>query len=68
MDIPWQQLEPETLRALVDEFVSRDGTDYGIREASHDTKIEQVLRLLKTGRVKVVFDAETESCDLREVT
>lgn len=67
MDIPWQQLQPETLRSLISEYVSRDGTDYGLREASQETKIEQVNRLLKEGKVKVVFDPETESCDIREV-
>jgi uncharacterized protein YheU (UPF0270 family) len=68
MDIPWQKIQPETLTALIDEFVTRDGTDYGLREANHQTKIEQVLKLIKAGKIKVVFDAETESCDLREVT
>jgi uncharacterized protein YheU (UPF0270 family) len=67
LDIPWQKLEEPTLRSLVEEFVTRDGTDYGSREASHESKVEQVLRMLREGRVKVVFDAETESCDLREV-
>ena len=67
MDIPWEQLEPETLRALISEFVSRDGTDYGVREASHETKVEQVYRLLKQKQVKIVFDPDTESCDIREV-
>lgn len=66
MDIPWQRLDPETLRALVEEFVTRDGTDYGPREISHEAKVAQVLRLIETGKVRVVFDAETESCDLRE--
>jgi uncharacterized protein len=65
--IPWQELKPETLRALIEEFVSRDGTDYGQREASFEAKIETVHRLLREGRATVVFDAETESCDIREV-
>lgn len=67
MDIPWQQLQPETLRALISEFISRDGTDYGLQEISPETKIDQVHQLLKTGKVKVVFDPETEGCDIREV-
>ena len=68
MDIPWQKIQADTLTSLIDEFVTRDGTDYGSREASHETKIEQVRDLLKTGKIKIVFDPETESCDLREVT
>ena len=67
MDIPWQQIEPETLRAIIEEFVTRDGTDYGKIEASHETKIKQVHQLLIDRKIKLVFDPETESCDLREV-
>jgi uncharacterized protein YheU (UPF0270 family) len=66
VDVPWQQLRPETLRALIEEFVSRDGTDYGAREADFETKVRQVRRLLESGQAKVVFDPETESCDIRE--
>jgi uncharacterized protein len=67
MDIPYDRLSPETLRAVIEEFVSREGTDYGEREAPFERKVEQVMGLLRTGRIKVVFDPETESCDLREV-
>lgn len=67
MEIPWEQLKPETLRALAEEYVSREGTDYGTKEVSFDAKVGQVLKLLKDKKIKVVFDAETESCDLREI-
>lgn len=66
MNIPWQELKPETLRALIEEFVSREGTDYGHQEASFETKVGHVERLLKDGKARVVFDPETESCDIRE--
>jgi hypothetical protein len=66
MNIPWQELKPETLEALIDEYVTRDGTDYGQREATRETKIEQVKRLLASGKAKIVFDPETETCDIRE--
>lgn len=67
MDIPWKQLKPETLRALIEEFVLREGTDYGEKEIELDSKVEQVHRMLVEGKITVVFDSETESCDLREV-
>jgi uncharacterized protein len=67
MDVDWTLLHPETLHALAEAYVLREGTDYGAREIAHETKIEQVLRLLRAGQAKVVFDAETESCDIREV-
>jgi len=66
MEIPWRKLSPETLRSLIDEYVTRDGTDYGSREADRQTKIAQVERLLVTGKAVIVFDAGTETCDIRE--
>ena len=66
MDIPYTELSAETLRALIEEFVSREGTDYGAVERSFETKVQQVYRLLKENKIKIVFDPETQSCDLRE--
>ncbi len=68
MDIDHRLIQAETLRAIVEEFVLREGTDYGEREASLETKVSHVLRGLDEGYVKLVFDSETESVDLREVT
>ena len=67
MDIPWQSLQTETLRSLIEEFVSRDGTDYGLREASLESKVEDVHRLLRDQKAHVVFDVDTQSCDIRQV-
>lgn len=57
MLIPPSQLKPDTLRALVEEFVTRDGTDLADAEA----KIAQVLRAIEAGRAEVHFDEETET-------
>lgn len=66
MEIPWQNLDPDTLRALIEEFVTRSGTDYGTNEISLETRVRQVQELLRTGKAKIVFDPETESCDIQE--
>jgi uncharacterized protein YheU (UPF0270 family) len=68
MDIPWEKLQASTLKSLIEEFVSREGTDNGEIEISFEAKVKQVHQLLQQGKIKVVFDPETESCDLREVT
>ena len=39
------QLSPEALRSLIEEFVTRDGTDYGAVERSVEEKIAQVRAL-----------------------
>lgn len=60
MRISHLQLTPAALRAIVEEFVSRDGTD----NTSVEGRIETVLRQLNTGRVKLHFDDETQTCNI----
>ncbi len=59
LEIPHDSLAPETLRAVVEEFVTREGTDYGRAEHSLDEKVEQVLRQLRRGEARISFDSET---------
>jgi len=67
VDVPMTQLAPETLQALVESFVLREGTDYGEREVSLATKVAQVLGQLQRGEARIVFDSATESVDIRLV-
>ncbi|HEB94566.1 MAG TPA: YheU family protein [Gammaproteobacteria bacterium] len=64
MLIPHKQLSPDTLNNLIEEFVSRDGTDYGAEEIPFTQKTEQVLRLLQQGEIAILFDEETGSCNI----
>lgn len=57
-------LSPEALRGLVEEFVTRDGTDYGSVERSVEEKIAGVMAQLASGEARVVFDRETESANI----
>ncbi|WP_365870630.1 YheU family protein [Alcanivorax sp.] len=59
--VPWKDLPPETLTNLIEEFVTRDGTDYGNQEIPTATKVEQVRNQLKREDAFVVFDEVTES-------
>ncbi|MDY0223472.1 MAG: YheU family protein [Desulfobacterium sp.] len=62
--IPYEQLSPEALRGVIEEFVTRDGTDYGEREVSVETKIKQVMEKIKAGKVVIVFDGKSETCNI----
>jgi uncharacterized protein YheU (UPF0270 family) len=64
MEIPHRSLTPETLRSVIEEFVLREGTDYGLAVYSLDQKVEQVYKQLERGDVVVVFDQEAETCDI----
>ena len=57
-------LEPDTLRAVIESFVLREGTDYGEHETSLETKVAQVLRQLRRGEAHITFDPATESVNV----
>lgn len=64
VEVPHAALDPETLRAVIESFVLREGTDYGEREFSLDQKVEHVTRQLRRGEAKIVFDPATETIDV----
>jgi uncharacterized protein YheU (UPF0270 family) len=68
MDIPVDELNTDLLKAIIQEFVTREGTDYGDSDYSLDQKVEQVRSLLRSNRAKIVFDPETETCTIVPAT
>lgn len=65
MEIPHGRLSRETLTGLIEEFVTREGTDYGEREHTLERKVERVRDQLRRGEVVISFDPDTGGCDLR---
>lgn len=59
--IPVNRLSPEALQGVIEEFVSREGTDYGEKEVSLETSFTQVRHRLEKGLAVLVFDDETET-------
>ena len=49
---------------MVEAFVLREGTDYGEREVSLDSKVASVVRQLERGEAQIVFDPQSESVDI----
>ena len=64
IQVPPDALEPDTLRAVIESFVLREGTDYGEHEASLDDKVAQVLAQLRRGQAHITFDPATESVNV----
>jgi len=54
-----RQLSPAALRGVVEEFVTRDGTDYGDTWVPLEEKVAQVLALLRRGEATLLFHRET---------
>lgn len=63
MLIPFEQLTPGTLAGLIEDFVTREGTDNG-DETPLQTRIERVRRALETKEAVILFDVESQQCQL----
>jgi hypothetical protein len=61
VQIPYAELSEEALRAVVESFVLREGTDYGVQLHSFEEKIEQVMEQLRRGQAQIFFDPDSES-------
>lgn len=64
MIIPYQQLPPDTLQNLIEEFVTRDGTDYGESEISLQARVDQVKARLRSGEAVILFSQSTGQCNI----
>ena len=62
--VPLDRINPDTLRNLVVEFVTRDWSELTDAGTALDHKVEQVIRQLKAGQIVVVFDLTTGSCNI----
>ena len=67
IDIPHTALAADVLRAVIESFVLREGTDYGEREFSLDQKVAAVVRQLERGEAQIIFDPATESVAIQSV-
>ena len=64
MIVPWDAVPADNLERLLEEFVTRDGTDYGEREIPLSTRVEQVRIALRHGDAVIWFDDVTESISI----
>lgn len=63
MLIPHDLLEADTLTRLIEDFVTREGTDNG-DETPLDTRVTRVRRALDKGEAVIVFDPDSQQCQL----
>lgn len=63
MLIPFEQLSADTLTGLIEDFVTRDGMDNG-DETPLEKRIERVHRALETKQAVILFDMESQQCQL----
>ena len=61
LEIPLNELSADALQGVLEEYVSRDGTDYGELELSLQQKTQRLLQQWQRKEVVLVFDNDTES-------
>ena len=66
--VPHRELAPETLRAVIESFVLREGTDYGLLELTLEQKVARLLLQLDRGDAQILFDLNTQSITFVPVT
>lgn len=68
IQIPLDMLKPDILDALVEEFILREGTDYGQHEIELSEKKSRLHKQLQTGKVVILFSSLTENTTLMNFT
>jgi uncharacterized protein YheU (UPF0270 family) len=63
MLIPPAELEPDTLTRLIEEFVTREGTDNG-DDTPLQTRVLRVRQALSKQQAYIVFDPDSQQCQL----
>jgi hypothetical protein len=62
--IPVDKLSAKALDSVIEEFISRNGTDYGEFEASAEKKFKQVKQKLEKGLAVLIYDDEMETTNI----
>lgn len=62
--IPVNELSSRALRGVIEEFISREGTDYGETEIPMETKFRYAKQKLENGSAVLIFDDVTETTNI----
>ena len=63
MLIPHTLLSADVLQNVIEDFVTREGTDNG-DETPLETRVLRVQQALKTYQAVIIFDPDTQQCSL----
>ena len=67
LKIPFAELEEDVLEALLQEIVTRNGTDYGEVEISQDQQVRQIRHLLETNQVVLYWNSQIQSASILSI-
>jgi len=64
MIIPWDSISDDALVGIIEEFITREGTEYGAVELSLAEKVDQIRIQLKNRQAQIAYDAELGTVSL----
>ncbi len=64
MIIPVEQLNLATLDTIIEEYILREGTDYGLEECSFAEKQAQIKAQLRDGIIVLVYSELHQSVNI----
>jgi len=64
INIPYEKISTEALEGLIEEFVTRDGTDTGYDKKSLVNDVAMVKKQLKRGDAVIVYDKSTKTSNI----
>jgi uncharacterized protein len=64
IEVPYTELSADALRGVIENFVLREGTDYGQADVTLEQKVADVVRQLERREALIFYDPESESVTL----
>ena len=64
IDLPLDRINPETLRKMVEEFVTREWSELADSDYTLEEKVDRVLQQLKDHRARIVYDQTSETWNI----
>lgn len=64
IDIPLDRINPDTLRKMIEEFVTREWSELSDSEYTLDEKVDRVMQQLKQKQARIVYDSNTETWNI----
>ena len=65
IEISHEALSEEALRGVIENFVLREGTEYGEQEIDLEAKVRAVQQQLRAGEAIIVFEPSEQTVDIR---
>ena len=67
IEIPKGTLSEAALEGIIENFILREGTDYGAMEIGMETKRQQIRKQIERNNIIITFDPNTDSVTLMTI-